>query len=306
MLTIEFQTMGGSANAVLDAEGPLAREVLDQLPEWCKRRERLLSRFDPQSALSQLNARGSVDHVDELLFAAIEVALQAAADSEGLVTPTILPALEAAGFDRSFEKVAREQDGELAPPSPAPDWRTIRCDPQSRTVRLPPNVKLDLGGTSKGWLADAAAAVLSSLGPALVDLGGDIASRRPRRDPWPIAIEDPNRGRDPLELVTLRTGGIATSGRDVRRWKRAGKEQHHIIDPRIGAPAITDVWTVTVIAPSALTADVAAKRVLVEGSEKGLAWIESEPTLAALVVCEGGHIKRSSRLDAHVYRETAS
>lgn len=304
MLTIEFDTMGCHARAFLEAEGADARAALERLPAWFATRERILTRFDPTSALARLNQRGTEARVDEVLWSAIDVALGAAEATDGLVTPTILSALDAAGYDRSFAGLERDQHGALAAEQRVPDWRGIERDEATRSIRLPQGVRLDLGGTAKGWCADLAASSLARLGPALVDLGGDIAAAA-TREPWLIAVEDPRRAGDTLELVRLRAGGIATSGRDFRRWKRAGVERHHLIDPRTGAPARTDVWSATVLGPSAPEAEIAAKRVLLEGSRAGMDWIATRTDLAALVVREDGTMLQSARFAEHVWTEAA-
>jgi thiamine biosynthesis lipoprotein len=292
MLTNEFSTMGCRARAILDADDAAARSAMDALPAWFAARERILSRFDPASSLASLNTRGWVGGADEVLWRAVDVALRIAAETDGMITPTILPALEAAGYDRSFEAVEPDQAAPLAGVRPAPHWTVVEREAASRAIRLPPGVRLDLGGTAKGWSVDHAASLLGRFGPALVEVGGDIAVSGTPREPWPVAIADPTAG-DPLDLVLLHRGGVATSGRDFRRWRRSGVEQHHVIDPRTGAPARTDVIAATVIAPSALDADVAAKCVLLEGSARGVAWIEARPDLAALVVREDGRLLRS-------------
>ena len=304
MLSIELETMGCHARALVDAEGARARAALDLLPAWCAKRERALSRFDPESALARLNARGTATGVDGILWQALDVALRAAAASEGMITPTVLEALEASGYDRSFEHVPRAQSGPLAPDRAVPPFREIERDERTRTIRLPPALRLDLGGTAKGWSADAAASMLAPFGPALVDFGGDIAARGAPLEPWPIAVEDPRHPPEVLALVLLREGGIATTGRDHRRWTRGGVEQHHVIDPRTGRPAETDVWTATVIAGSALDAEIAAKRLFLEGSRGGLAWIEEQPSLAALVVHADGRVLQSTRFSGYLVEDS--
>lgn len=310
MLFLELESMGCRGRAVLDAEGPHARAALDRLPAWLADRERILSRFDPSSALARLNARGRAEHVDEVLWSALDVALAAAASTDGLVTPAVLSALEAAGYDRTFAALPRDRHGAVPPAPVVSPFDLVERDPRTRSVRLPPGLRLDLGGTAKGWSADAAASMLAVVGPALVDLGGDVATGGAPRERWPIAIADPradagDANDEPLPLVLLGVGGIATSGRDFRRWMRSGVEQHHVIDPRTGVPARTDVWSATVIARSALDAEIAAKRVLIEGSDRGLAWLETRPELAALVVRDDGSVRRSARFDEHVWKEAA-
>jgi FAD:protein FMN transferase len=305
MLTIELDAMGCRGRAVLDADGTDAQAALDRLPAWLAARERVLSRFDSGSALMRLNAEGSAELVDDVLWQAIDVALDVAAATDGLVTPTILTALEAAGYDRSYDDLERDRVCAVASARTAPDWRSIERDETRRWIRLPPNMRLDLGGTAKGWSADVAAQSLATFGPALVDLGGDIAMSHNRRSPWPIAIADPLGSDRPLDVVLLAEGGIATSGRDYRRWMRSGHEQHHIIDPRTGAPAATDVVSVTVLGPSALAAETAAKRMFLAGSIEGLAWLETQGELAALVVREDAVVLRSARFAHYAWREVA-
>ena len=71
---------------------------------------------------------------------------------------------------------------------------------------------------------------------------------------------------------------------------------HHILDPRTGRPAETDVLSATVAGPSAVRAEMAAKAALILGSRAGLAWLEARPEMAGLLVLENGHVLRSARL----------
>jgi len=297
MLTIAFDTMGCAARALLDAEGPAAEAALEALPARLARRAHVLSRFDATSDLCRLNERGFADAVDDVLLDAVAIALTAAQETDGLVTPTIADALEAAGYDGDFATVDRDPSATAPSARSVPGVAGIVLDRVARSIRLPKGVRLDLGGTAKGWCADEAVAWLSQFGPALVDLGGDVAAS-PGRRPWPIAVEGP-RG-DELDLVLLHGGGLATSGRDHRRWRRGGVEQHHLVDPRTGLCARTDVLTVTVLGPSARVAETIAKRVLLSGSEQGLSFIEASG-LSALVVRDDGAVVRSRRFAQHTW-----
>jgi thiamine biosynthesis lipoprotein len=82
-----------------------------------------------------------------------------------------------------------------------------------------------------------------------------------------------------------------------------GQWKHHIIDPRTGLSARTDVLTATVLAPDVLQAEVAAKVALILGSREGLQWIEERPWLAGLLVLGNGELCPSSRL--HQYQWSA-
>ena len=167
--------------------------------------ERGLSRFRAASGLSRLNRHhGAWVGVDERLLAALRAALRLRDETNGAYDPTILPALAAAGYDRSFE--------ELEPRSARPldAWRagaSIELDPVAGRARLEPGTAVDLGGIGKGFAAARALNVMHEvwrgLPGALVDLGGDIA----------VAGTHPRTGRG--------TSRSPTHGRAMRRSARS-------------------------------------------------------------------------------------
>ena len=121
---------------------------------------------------------------------------------------------------------------------------------------------------------------------------------------WPVGVLPPvgssrlEDGDEPLEIFLIGRHGVATSGRDFRRWRRGREWVHHIIDPRTCAPARTNVLTATVIARTAAEGEAAAKAALILGGRQGLAFIEARAHLAALLILEDGRVLRSRRLSA--------
>jgi thiamine biosynthesis lipoprotein len=302
-----FRAMGSGMQALLDAPGAAARRRLAAVPGWFAAWEAILSRFRPGSELSALNEQaGTAVPVSPVFWEVLQAALQAARWTGGLVTPTGLSALEAAGYDRSFTDLSPEGAGRQGEQSvaPLPAWQAIALEPGGRVVRLPAGVRLDFGGIAKGWAADRAAMRLGQAGPALVDAGGDIRISGPMAngDSWPVGVADPHHPDQDLAILALRRGAVATSGRDVKRWQQGGVARHHILDPRTGQPAETDVFSATVIGPAAVVAEAAAKALLILGSQAGLAWIDARPELAGLVVLENGQVCHSRRLSAYLWR----
>ena len=299
MERLEFRAMGCHMLAVIDGEGDEIIAALQQVPVWFAEWEACLSRFRIDSELSRLNAdAGFWMPLSETLWEVLTAAIDAARQSGGIVTPTLLDALKAAGYTQDFSA----GPGAAAPaqtPS-ATAWETINLDPRLRAVRLPEGVHLDLGGIAKGWAADEAARRLSAYGAALIDAGGDIAVSGPMANgaPWPVGIENPLNPETSLGLLMLDGGGVATSGRDYRRWKVGEVWHHHIIDPRSGQPAQTTALTTTAIAPSAREAEMAAKLLFILDDE-GLAWIEGRPGYAGMVLREDGEQRVSSRWADH-------
>lgn len=288
--SIEFRAMGCKITAIVESDH--SPELLQQVPVWFEEWEACLSRFRPNSELSQLNrAAGCPVHVSETLWQVFEVALQAEQESHGLVTPTVLQSLLAAGYDRSFETLPRERESALGGWAPTVGTLAeVSWDAATRSLCLPVDVQLDFGGVAKGWAADQAAKRLASCGAALVCAGGDISicGELPAGERWPVGVDDPFHPGESLHVLMLRSAGVATSGTDYRRWKQGGQWNHHIIDPRTGLPAQTDILAATVIAETAVQAEVAAKVTLLLGSHQAADWFEENPQLAGLLVLDNG------------------
>jgi thiamine biosynthesis lipoprotein len=302
--SIEFRAMGSQILAAVDS--PSLPEDLPAVPDWFEAWEGTLSRFRLDSELSQVNRTDSVPlQVSQDFADVFEVARRAEQASGGLVTPVLLDALVHAGYDRSFDLLPREQafslPGEIVS---LPHLAEVDWDASRRRIWLPPDLHLDFGGVAKGWTALQAANRLAVYGPALVNAGGDIAITGAQVDgsSWLVGIANPFEPSENLEVLKLVRCGVATSGRDARNWLRGGRLSHHIIDPRTGLPAETDVLTATVVGPSVTDAETAAKTVLIKGSDAGLDWLEADPQLAAMVVLENGSCLQSANLKPYISR----
>ena len=255
--------------------------------------EASLSRFRPESELSQLNASGSGE-VSELLLSVLEAAIAAARRTHGVFDPTLLPHLVAAGYDRDFKMLDAGRPAPAAAPSaPATGaWRGIEIDRERRRVRLPAGAGLDLGGIAKGMAVDAASAELDRVGLPYhaVDAGGDLVVKGTPAglECWPVGVEV---GEGEEIVVGLHVGALATSSVLGRRWQIGGEERHHLIDPRTGVPARTSVTSVTAAAPTCETAEVAAKAALILGAEFGAPILASLASAGLLVLDSGRRLR---------------
>jgi thiamine biosynthesis lipoprotein len=253
--------------------------------------ERELSRFDPASDLSRLNAAGGRwTPIGRRLLEALDLALRAREETGGRFDPTVLPALAAAGYDRSFE-LLEEREARWAD-----DWRAgtaIELDMRNGRGRLERGTSVDLGGIGKGYAAGRALAAMLAASPiiagGLVDLGGDIAVRgeSPEGGPWLVAIADPRRAGETLAVLALDEGGVATSGRDARRFGPA-RSLHHLIDPETGESALAGPLTVTVVAPDPVTAEIHATTLAIAGPGEAEAHVAARPRISALYVPHAG------------------
>ncbi len=260
------------------------RIVRSLFDEW----EQTLSRFLPQSELSRLNERaGKTTAVSALLYSVLETALTAAEATQGVYDPTLLNQLVQLGYDRTFDALPAVSSNRFVPEKPGGGWRGIRMEPKYRTVTLPVGVKLDFGGIAKGMVVDAALEQLrqSSISPILVNAGGDLAvlGLPPGGSTWPIAVP----GQERSWTIPLRHGAMATSGIARRHWWQGQTLRHHLLDPRTGLPAQTDLWSVTVVTDRCEQAEVAAKVAFILGSQQGADFLRNY-NIAGLLVRQDG------------------
>lgn len=296
---LEFHAMGCEMLAVVDGES--APPLLAKVPEWFEEWEQVLSRFRYDSELTRLNQiHEQPVQVSDILWDVLRTARNAERLTDGLVTPTLLDAIIEAGYDRPFDVLPRQTPLVRHPALTASQPLTaVAVDESTRTVALPSGMSLDFGGNAKGWAAHQAMKRLQSEGPTLVNAGGDIAVSGVRADgsPWPIGIANPFQREENIETLFLEACGVATSGKDRRRWTRNGILQHHIIDPATSQPAETDLLTVTVVAPDVMQAEAAAKAAFILGSRVGLEWIEARSELAALFILDDGQVLYSEKME---------
>ena len=273
-----FRAMGTDVELLLDGVNALDACAAWSWAEWeFERLEAIFSRFRDDSELSRLNAEGEGEASREML-AVVGAALDARARTRGRFDPTVHDALVAAGYDRTFDGLPAVST--RAPSRPAGGAVRVR----GRRIELGSGVRLDLGGIAKGYAADRVAAELESVGPCLVNAGGDLAIRGvPQSGAWGIAVEVPTGSM----TLALTAGGLATSGADRRRWLTDDGEQHHLIDPTTGHPGQSDLARVTAVSHSAVEAEVHAKALFLAGERAATAEADALGIAAVFVTTDG-------------------
>ena len=224
------------------------------------------SRFRTGSELTRANWLAGVPvPISRTLTELVGTALDAAAETNGAVDPTIGLDLLAAGYDRDI-RLVRDGAATAIPPRRRADWSEVCLDRERGLLRVPRGLALDLGATAKAWTADRAAALVSRRfgTAALVEIGGDLAVAGAPEGGWRVHVAE--REGQPGQDIGVHAGGVATSTTTVRAWQRDGHRMHHLIDPRTGEPARGPWRTVTVADESALAANQASTAALVLGA----------------------------------------
>jgi thiamine biosynthesis lipoprotein ApbE len=274
----------------LDEARAAVATLLDQI-------DRTYSRFRTDSELSLLNdSPGQRVRLSPLLARAIDVALDAAALTNGLVDPTVGRRMRAVGYDVDFDLVASSDSPILVRLEPVPGWRAVSFDRHTATARLSEGVELDLGSTGKALAADLAAESAIGAGRArgaLVSIGGDVATAgESPQGGWRIlATEDSATPADGEgEVIEIDEGSVATSSTTVRRWTRGRTHLHHLLDPRTGLPVVGPWRTVSVVARTCVEANTASTAAIVAGTAAE-EWLLGRG-FAARLVSTTGEIRR--------------
>ncbi len=168
-------------------------------------------------------------------------------------------------------------------------YRKLHLNAAERTLTLDEaGMQLDVGGIAKGYAADAALVVLRDRGirSALVAVSGDLAfgDAPPGQAGWRIGIDPADTAASGFtRVLELSNAAVSTSG-DAEQHLDSGTERYsHIIDPATGA-ALTGSITVTIIAAQGIIADGTATAVSVLGEDRGMAYVDNHPEVAALMV----------------------
>ncbi len=307
---VSFDAMGSHVRLLIGEPGPEMQPAVAaarQARRFVAEFDAALSRFKPESELSALNAdpRERVP-ASQLLRAAVKAGLEAARRSGGLVDPTLLGAIEAAGYAASRAgmpgvplgtALAEAPRRRPANPNPAAAWRLFEVDDDGGTISRPPGLRFDTGGAGKGLAADLIAQSLRGYSRFIVDCGGDIriGGAGALVDPYEVFVEHPLTGERAF-VIKLGGGGVATSGLNVRIWRdEAGRYSHHLLDPATGEPAWTGLIGVTALGDTAVEAETFAKTALLSGPEGGRAVLAER---GGLLVHDSGQVETVGPLAA--------
>lgn len=291
LVSVESHQMGGTVGVhlrpvdggmIAESEARrVARSTLRRLGAWADR----LTRFTATSDLARLNASPATRvRVSPTLAVALDWARLAELLSDGIVDVALLDARLAA-------ELTGYQSADTA--SVGGTWSMDRGRRETH-VRRPVGLRFDLDGVAKGWLADRALARLDAFPAALVDADGDIAIRLGDGQHWRVGVADPrSKDADLVELDLVgwdrlggRRFGLATSGTSVHRWVHDGRIAHHLIDPRTGQPARTDIVQATVLAGTAREAETLAKTAVILGSDAALHALDRPGMTGAILLTD--------------------
>lgn len=277
---------------VAGADRRYAGEVATELFREVDRLERLLSRFDPGSDISQINRMrpGDTLRIALEVHTCLTLAARLTRDTAGAFDPSCGPLL-ACWSDARRKGQEAPSAADLARARVGMHLLSLRATPAADagprefSVTLAHDAEgilLDLGAIGKGFALDSLRETLSDwkIGNVLVHSGTSTAlGLGPGPDAeaqgWTVGV---GAGWSPalgFSRVRLRDAALSGSGVEVKG--------HHIVDPRTGQPAAAALaaWT---LCESAAVADALSTAFMVFSPQEAEAFAHRHSDLWAMTV----------------------
>lgn len=304
MQTTSFFALGTRIRLAI--RHPQAKFLLKQARQFIQTQEKIFSFYDDASELSQLNRSAGLGDFsaspDLFKLTALGVTHSLAPKSQ--LNIALGPLIRA--WQISFPTAHAPSPDQIKQLLPLCQPDRIRLNHQKQTITLPTRgMAIDLGSIAKGYIADLTLAFLEKAGAEnlMLDFGGAIlvaGQARPDKTSWQIGIRNPfhTQAKD-LGVITCQgKQALATSGTYERFSTLAGNTYHHLLDRQTGAPLNTDLIHLTLLAPTALEADIWSTRLFGLPIQDILGELNRQPHLDGLLVTNQRQLFLSEGLTA--------
>jgi len=256
-----------------------------------------MSTYIPSSEISQFNNSKSIEPFEiSADFAKVMLLSQKISrETQGAFDPTVSPLINAWGFGPGWKEDLIPSDNTIKDALNKIGYTKLTCTSTS-IKKSTPELGINLGAIAKGFGVDKIAETVRAFGydNYMVEIGGEVVTSglNHKGVVWRIGVQKPvfgaEIGADNVMVVNLPSKAIATSGDYRNYFKSNGKTYSHVIDPRTGYPATTNVASASVVANSCILADALATALMVVGHEEGLALIEKYPDAEAFIAVRSG------------------
>jgi thiamine biosynthesis lipoprotein len=270
---------------VLNTSKDQASEAVECAFEEIARLSKLMSRYDVETPVSQLNRDGFLKGVPPELFFVVRQSMGYHEISNGLFDITVKPLVD------MYEQLCQNSGGisayeeKIRPVLELVNARFIIVNEDAIAFRKH-GMGITLDGIAKGYIVDRALEVMRKKGiqHALINAGGDISTigNNGAKGPWRIAIEDPLKKHNYPDVIAITNTAIATSG-NYEIFFDGEKIRHHIVNPKTGISPLMNA-SVSVQAPTAMEADALSTTLFTLDPVTGIRLIQSLPRCEALIV----------------------
>lgn len=257
-----FQGMGTliKTSAVLKNQNPY--EILQKIQALVKELENRLSRYLPNSEVSEFN-RFPLNKefiASPTMYELISISLRIHRDTK-VFDITLLPVIKIWDYKKGLiptESAIREAAHKTGS-------EFLELLPDSKIIKKK-LLEIDLGAIAKGYTAKKIAELLIKEGvsKAVIQVGGEVYAFGGE---YRVGIVNP-KDKKPIYSFIVQDKGISTSGDYERFFNKNGIIYSHIIDPRSMRPATVTAHSVSVIGPDSTFTDALSTSFFILGPEK--------------------------------------
>lgn len=282
--TVEIFAMDTIMDLTVYADN--SSEILSEARQLIQKYEKLFSVNIETSDVARLNnANGKPVQVSEETYELIQKSIGVSQLTDGLFDISVYPLVRAWGFTTETYRVPEQT--EIQKILQSVDYTRIKLE-EDNTVVLAEDMQIDLGGIAKGYLSQELTDLFKekNVTAAIVSLGGNVQTygTKPDGTPFTVGITNPKDGTGVLGTIEVNEKAVITSGSYQRYFEKDGTVYHHIMDKRTGAPAESDLISVTVITDNGETADSLATALFVMGKEKAVEFEKSNPGIQLILI----------------------
>lgn len=245
-------------------------EAVSRINAEVVRLENMLSVTNEQSEISKINsANGVAQNVSDKIIGIITAAQKISEASDGAFDITVYPLVKLWGF--TTDKTAVPDKERINDTMLTVNYENIVVDEKNNTVMLPKDYMLDLGGIAKGYTGEVIAQIIKGnedITGAVVSLGGNVQTVGSKEDgsDWTVAVEHPDGGA--FGMLKVGETSVITSGGYQRNFEQDGKVYHHIIDPKTGYPAESDILSAVIVCEDGAKGDALSTASFILGYKK--------------------------------------
>lgn len=267
-----------------------AKDLADSIDATFRRVELSVSPFNKASLVTAINDN-KTDSLDEALKTIYLKSVEINDESNGAFDPTLSPIINAWGF--GYKSGAMPSDADIDSMLQFVGIRKTHLN-GNKLKKDDPRTTFNFSAIAKGFGCDEIGRMLERNGVEnyLVEVGGEIVAKgnNPQNGKWHVSIDKPiisdgDIVHESAEIIAIRNQAIATSG-NYRNYKEdsLGNRYAHIINPKAGRPATTDILSATVIANDCMSADAYATTLMVLGLDKAKDLLAKHPEIAAMLI----------------------
>lgn len=262
-------------------------EAAEEAIERVKELHNKLSAFDENSDIGRINKNAGIAPVEvsseAMYLISSSIMYSELTGGQFDITTRPLSSIWKASIKTGFEPLKYEIEKAVGLIS----YKDIILDRRQKNVMLrKTGQEIDLGGIAKGFAADEVRRIFEKHGAddVIINLGGTVIVIGEKQ----IGLQDPfQKTGVTFGKLPLCSRAAVTSGTYEQSAVIGEKTVHHIIDPKTGYPAKTELRSVTLIGENAEELDALSTAVLIKGIANSMDILRAGNIEAVFVTNDG-------------------